>query len=303
MLDFHIQQQQNMNETSYRFKVGTFECTVARDGTHVYEQPASLLFGNAPQEQLKRALREHGIDLATWTEWPSPYPGLMVHTGDHRVLVDTGAGGSIPATGLLVPNLHAVGIAPDDIDTVILTHGHTDHLGGNVDDEGCPAFPNARYVMWKDEWEFWTADEPDLSSLPFPEPVIRRLITVAHDNLRPLRQRFDLVDHETEVVPGVHILATPGHTPGHVAVAISSRGEELLVVSDAMLHPIHLEQPGWYAAVDLAPEQALASRRRLLERAVATKALVHAFHFPWPGLGRVVQQGEAWQWRPVEAAG
>ena len=145
-----------MNATSYRFKIETFECIVVSDGTHAYEHPAPLLFANAPQEQLERALRGHGIDLATWTEWPSPYSCLVINTGDHQVLVDTGAGGSIPVTGLLIPNLRAAGIAPEDIDTVILTHGHADHLGGNVDDEGRPAFPNARYVMWRDEWEFWT---------------------------------------------------------------------------------------------------------------------------------------------------
>ena len=108
-----------MNATSYRFKIGTFECIVVSDGTHVYEQPAPLLFANAPQEQLERALREHGVDLATWTEWPSPYSCLVINTGDHQVLVDTGAGGSIPVTGLLIPNLRTAGIAPEDVDTVI----------------------------------------------------------------------------------------------------------------------------------------------------------------------------------------
>ncbi|UCC61458.1 MAG: MBL fold metallo-hydrolase, partial [Anaerolineae bacterium] len=265
-----------MDNKSYRFNVGTFECTVVSDGTHVYEHPAQVLFANAPQEQLERVLRAHGIDLATWTEWPSPYPGLVIDTGEHKVLVDTGAGGSIPVTGELISNMQAAGIAPEEIDTVILTHGHADHLGGNVDAEGQPVFLNARYVMWVDGWEFWTADEPDLSSLPFPEPLIQLLITVAHNNLRPLQDRFDLVDRETEVVPGVRILAAPGHTPGHSAVLASSGGEKLLCPSDVALHPIHIEQPGWYSPVDLAPEQALTSRRRLLQMAATEKALVHA---------------------------
>jgi glyoxylase-like metal-dependent hydrolase (beta-lactamase superfamily II) len=291
-----------MGETSYRFKLGAFECAVVTDGTHVYEHPGPLLFCNAPQDELEQVLREHGIDPASWAEWPSPYPGLVIDTGDHKVLVDTGAGGSLPGTGELLPNLRAAGIAPEGIDVVLLTHGHADHAGGCVTSEGEPAFPNARYVIWADEWRFWAADEPDLSALPFPEEIRQLLIRAAHKNLLPLEDRFDLVEREKEVVPGVRVLPAPGHTPGHMAVAISSGGEELLCPADAMLHPIHLERPDWYAGVDLAPQQALATRRQLLERAVAHKALVHVFHFPFPGLGRVVQRGKAWRWQPIAAA-
>ena len=292
-----------MSTERYRFKVGTFGCIVVSDGTHVYEHPAQLLFANAPEKNLERVLRRHGIDPAQWTEWASPYPGLVIDTGDHNVLIDTGAGGALPGTGELIPNLQAEGIEPGEIDTVILTHGHADHIGGNTDHEGHPAFPNARYVMWKDEWAFWAADEPDLSSMPFPEAIKELLITVAHDNLRALRDRFDLVECETEIVPGIHVLATPGHTPGHMAVIVSSGDEELVCVSDTALHLIHLEQPAWYAAVDLAPEQALASRRRLMERAAAGNALVQAFHFPFPGLGHILPQGEVWGWQPVATTG
>jgi glyoxylase-like metal-dependent hydrolase (beta-lactamase superfamily II) len=130
---------------------------------------------------------------------------------------------------------------------------------------------------------------------------VQLLIAVAHDNLRALEDRFDLVDGEDEIVPGIRVLASSGHTPGHLAVHISSNGENLLCISDAMFHSIHAEQPGWYAAVDLAPERALSARRNLLELAVTENALVHAFHFPWPGLGRVVSKGDAWQWLPIEA--
>jgi len=129
---------------------------------------------------------------------------------------------------------------------------------------------------------------------------LKILRTLALNNLLPIQGQLDLVDRETEIVPGIRAVAAPGHTPGHMALAISSGGEQLLVIADAVLHPIHLEQPEWYAVVDFIPEQAVATRRRLLNRAAAEKALVLAFHFPFPGLGHVVQKGEGWQWRPIE---
>jgi glyoxylase-like metal-dependent hydrolase (beta-lactamase superfamily II) len=291
-----------VNNKSYRFKVGTFECIVVSDGTFAYPHPAQIFFANAPKERLEQVLREHGLDPEQWEEYVSPYPSLVINTGQHRVLVDTGADGMAPTTGKLIPNLKAEGIAPEDIDTVILTHGHPDHIGGNLDSEGKPTFPNARYVMWKEEWEFWTS-EPDLAQMKVDEQIKQLLLTFARNNLPPIQAQLDLVDQETEIVPGIRTIPAAGHTPGHIAVAISSGDEQLLLISDAALHPIHLEQPDWYSVFDLAPEQALASKRRLVERATAEKALVQAFHFPFPGLGHVIPKGEAWQWQPIETAG
>jgi len=289
----------------YRFKVGAFECMAVSDGTLTYAPPtfpppATFLFANAPKERLEQALREHSIQPEQWLAWVSPYICVVVNTGEHLVLVDTGADGLDPSTGRLLQNLHAGGIAPGDIDTVILTHGHPDHIGGNTDAEGKPAFPNARYVMWKDEWDFWTSEQAELK---LDEHVKEVLLKFARKNLPPIEGQLDLVDHETEIVLGMRAVAAPGHTPGHMALAISSEGKQLLYISDAVLHPIHLEQPEWYAAVDFTPEQAVATRRQLLSRAVAEKALVLAFHFPFPGLGHIVQRGEGWQWQPIETRG
>jgi glyoxylase-like metal-dependent hydrolase (beta-lactamase superfamily II) len=126
------------------------------------------------------------------------------------------------------------------------------------------------------------------------------LVEIARRSLPPIQGQLELLDHETEIVPGIQAIATPGHTPGHIAVAISSGGEQLLCISDAAIHPIQLEQPACYAAVDLNPEQIATTKRRLFDRASTESALVFAFHFPSPGLGHIIQKGDAWQWQPIE---
>jgi len=295
-----------MSDERYRFNVGDFECFVVSDGTFAYPYPAKDVFinffVNAPRERLRQVLGRHNLDPDRWEQYISPYPCLVINAGQHTVLVDTGAGGLAPTTGKLIPNLRAEGIAPEDIDTVIITHGHPDHIGGNIDSEGKPAFPNARYVMWKKEWDFWIS-EPNLEELKIDEHGKEILVKVARDHILPIQDRIGLIGHETEIVPGIRAIAAPGHTPGHVAVAVISGSEQLLHISDTVLHPIHLEQPGWYSAVASAPEQVVATRRRLLNRAAAEKTLVLAFHFPFPGLGHVVQREEGWQWRPIRTIG
>jgi glyoxylase-like metal-dependent hydrolase (beta-lactamase superfamily II) len=284
-----------MNSEIYHFKVGSFECIAIMDGTHNYPYVPAW-FVNAPKERLEQVLREHNLDLE---QYISAYPSLVINTGQHRVLVDTGAGDMEPSTGRLIPNLKAQGITPGDIDTVILTHGHPDHIGGNTDSKGKPIFPNARFVMWKDEWDFWTS-APSLSELEVDEQIKQLLITFARNKLPPIQGQLDLIDHETTIVPGIRAVTASGHTPGHMAVAISSNDKELLCISDTVLHPIHLKQPDWYSVFDFTPEQTVTTRRRLFQQAATEKVLVHAFHFPFPGLGYVVEKGEAWQWRPVE---
>ena len=293
-----------MSNEIHSFKIGSFECTAVGDGTHTYAPPifpppASLLFVNAPGKRLEQVLSEHSLQAEKWAEWISPYICLVVDTGKHLVLVDTGADGLAPSTGRLLQNLRANGIRPEDIDTVILTHGHPDHIGGNTDAQGKVVFPNARYVICRDEWDFWMSEQAELK---FDEHSREVLLGYARKNLPPIQRQLDLVDYEMEVLPGIKTIAAPGHTPGHMALSIFSEDEQLLCLSDTVLHPVHLEQPDWYSAVDLDPGQVEATRRSILARAATEKALVHLFHFPFPGLGYVMRKGEAWQWLPVDTA-
>jgi len=281
-----------MSTESYRFKLGDFECVSISDGSHDY--PPQNFFANVPKDQIEELLRQRNLPTDHIT---TPYTYLFVNTGEHRALVDIGAGNLFPTTGRLVQNMKAAGIEPAQIDMVIITHAHPDHIGGTLDDEGNPVFPSARYYIWRDEWDFWFSKTAFAKA---PEIFVK----IARKNLEPIKERVSLLDHEFEILPGICVIAAPGHTPGHIVVSVSSGDEQLLYIGDTVLYPLHLEHPDWTPIYDILPEKAAASKRRIFNRAAAEKAWVIGQHFPpFPSLGHVIKKGEGWQWQPIETTG
>jgi glyoxylase-like metal-dependent hydrolase (beta-lactamase superfamily II) len=252
---------------------------------------ADFLFCNAPQQEVAQALQRHGLEA---DQLKSSWTCLLIDTGEKILLVDTGIGSGVPAGGTLVRQLAQEGYPAENIDLVFLTHGHGDHIGGCTDENGRLVFSRARYLMGKTEYEFWTSEE-NLSTLN--EGMAR----LARKNLPAIRDHVQLVEGGEEVLPGIQVVEAFGHTPGHMGLEIQSQGETLYQLADAALHEIHVEHPEWYAPVDMQPEQLVATRYKLLERAAASGAKVLFYHFDFPSIGYVLQDGDAWRWRAIVA--
>ncbi len=292
-----------MSYESYRVQVGAFDVLAVADGAIQY--PVDAVFAAAPRPEVDVALAQRGLSTVQLTV---PYTCLLIDTGEHKVLVDTGAGhladhaaGIFPGldhststSGHLTASLKAAGVNPGDIDTVIITHGHPDHLGGTVDDNGQLQFPNARYFMSRAEWEFWMSPNAEATMMP-------AMVHIARHNLDPIEDRVTLVEDGFEIVPGVRALDAAGHTVGHMGVVVESEGQRLIHLCDCCLHALQTEHPTWTAVFDADPARVVETRRRLFKLASDADMLVFFYHFPFPGLGRLVCDGESWRWQPLTA--
>ncbi|MCO5204308.1 MAG: MBL fold metallo-hydrolase [Anaerolineae bacterium] len=277
-----------MTQNSYTFTIGRFECMIINDGG--YAGTASALFAGAPEQALAHALAQHG---ETPDKLPATCSCLLVQSESQLILIDTGVGFLYSMEGRLVATMREKGFAPDDVDIVVLTHIHGDHIGGCINHNGELTFSNARFVMGGDEWHYWTSQE-SLQDAP------QWAADTAQQILPKLADRMRVIQGQNEIVRGIELIPAPGHTIGHVAVSISSDGDQLLYLSDTALHPIHLEYPDWTASVDQIPEQTIETRKQLFELAVREKALVTLFHFmPFPSLGYIRRLADRWQWEPA----
>jgi glyoxylase-like metal-dependent hydrolase (beta-lactamase superfamily II) len=270
-----------------KLSVGSIDCWLVSDGTNPY--PREALFSNAPLEELEPALRGH-LDRDGMV--PSTYHCLLLRSGDRLALVDSGLGdmgGPDAPTGKLPASLRDAGVAPDDLDVVVISHGHPDHIGGlTTDRDGTrvPTYRKARHHLWQSEWDFWTS--PAADELP-------EMMRGAAQMTFPVLEHAGLVEtitQETDVLPGVRVLPAPGHTPGHTVVAVTSGGEGLVSIADTVVHQLDFEHPEWLSAFDAIPNLTVQTRRRLLDQAARDGSPVVAFHV---GYGRVSQANGAYR--------
>lgn len=277
----------------YRFKLGAFEITVLSDGA--YTLPTRLLGTNVPREKVTAFLK---ANLLSPDERLSHVNIPLINTGKELVLVDVGGGMNwMPTAGKLTDNLRASGYEPEDVDKVIITHGHPDHIWGLIDEfEEAPRFPNAEYIIAADEWDFWTTEKA-MNTLP---EMFLGFAVGAKKNLSPVAEKTRRIKPGEEIINGIVSIPTPGHTPGHISLAIHSKGESLLVSADSVTHPfISFAHPGWWPRTDINAEMAEKSRRQILEMATMEKHMMLVYHVSFPGLGHVARDGSAYRWVPA----
>lgn len=261
-----------------------------------FPPPKTLLFKNAPEEELNKALRQHNIDPDNFSSWESDYTCLLIKTEKETLLVDTGLNDRTSNCGMLVSNLQSINIKPEDIDKILITHAHPDHINGIAHEDGSLVFPNADYIMGKREYQFWLEGEA-ASTLEGSMGEI--MLDFVSRNLEPVKDRITLIDDGEEILPGVSALLAPGHTPGLITILIESQGEKFLYFVDLLLHPIHCEHPEWSAAVDFDMNMTTQSRKKLLAMAAKENMLTMSFHFDFPGLGYVKEQKDSRVWERI----
>jgi glyoxylase-like metal-dependent hydrolase (beta-lactamase superfamily II) len=284
---------QTSSENFKKYKVGDIEVISLYDG--VWEKPHDENFIKGTNvEQTKAALKAAGL---TDAHVPIPFTVLAVNTGGQVVLIDSGTGGGQtggPKAGLLAQSMAAAGVEPKAVKTIVISHFHGDHvLGLMAKETNAQMFPDAEIVVPAAELKWWT--QP-VDAIPQPRRGLAQRLQASlatWKNVKP-------VDGEAEVAPGIRAIPAHGHTQGHTAHLIASGGKQLLATADATnIQALFVKNPEWQAAFDHVPEQAVETRKKLFERAIADKAMVAGYHWGLPNVGTIAKDGNGYAFVPA----
>ncbi|MBD8092546.1 MBL fold metallo-hydrolase [Pseudomonas fluorescens] len=276
----------------YALRVGEIEVLVVSDG--VLPLPTSTMSTNADPAARAAWFKEMflGPDAFDWA-----LNVLVVRSGEQTILVDAGLGGQFPGfprAGHFPRRLEAAGIDLGSVTDVVLTHMHMDHIGGLLVKEVKNRLrPDVRIHVAATEVEFWASPDFSLTSMPSPVPEVLR--ATATQFLDEFHSRLQTFEDEYEVAPGVVVKRTGGHTPGHSVVYVTSGGDRLTFAGDA-LFPVAFDHPDWHNGFEHDPEESVRVRVRLMQEAASTGELLVATHLPFPSVGRVVVDGDAFRW-------
>jgi glyoxylase-like metal-dependent hydrolase (beta-lactamase superfamily II) len=290
-------QQKTQVPGFYRMSLGNVEVTALYDGyTQLDPKILSGITAADIQGRLARTFQASSSGMQTAVN------AFLVHTGNRLVLVDVRAAGIFgPTLGSLRTNLQAAGYNPADVDTVLLTHLHPDHVAGLLTPEGKPLFPSADVRGAKEEADFWL-DEAIAAKAP---AEVQPFFKAARDAVAPYTASGRLKPFAAgeEVVPGIRAVAAFGHTPGHTGYLITSGDQSLLAWGDIIhSHAVQFAQPEVAIEFDSNKEQAVATRRKILGDAARDRLWIAGAHLPFPGIGHVRPDGTGYAWVRVEYA-
>ncbi len=280
--------------THYRFKVGDFEITTIFDGALAIPKVHPIFGKNQKIEDVQAYLAENHLPGDKMTISFTP---VIVNTGNEVVMFDCGYGEERRAKGAgkMAATLATAGFSPDQIDVVVLTHLHPDHVSGMMEN-GKAVFPNARYVTGDVEYNFWSKKEHLEST---NKGMVRRAKAV-HGNVVPLAEKIKFIKPGADVVTGVTSIEAFGHTPGHMIYNIESAGKRFVIFADTTNHYVaSLAKPDWHCVFDMDAEAAVKTRKKVLDMIATDKVASAGYHMPFPAVGYVEKKGSGYQWVPA----
>ncbi len=277
----------------YRAALGDLEITALYDG--YVDLGANLLLG-ASKADVQRLLARQFL---AGEKVQTAVNAYLINAGGKLILVDAGAAKAFgPTLGFVGEQLRAAGYAPEQVDVVLLTHLHADHVAGVLTPDGKPLFPNAEIHVAQTEADFWLSDENAAKAPKDFKPFFE----LARKSVAPYQAagKFKTFSGEADF-GGIKAVPSNGHTPGHTSYLVESKGQRLLILGDAVhSHAVQFAHPEVAIEFDADKKAAIAARKQLFAWAAKDKLLVSGMHLPFPGLGHVRAEGKGFAWVPVE---
>jgi glyoxylase-like metal-dependent hydrolase (beta-lactamase superfamily II) len=277
----------------YRLKVGDLEVTALNDGAGAFE-PHWLNGKKAMMAHVEESLHEdpHLLDVGN--------AGFLVNTGKQLILVDAGTGTwwGGGAFGRVADSLHSAGYSPEQVDLVLITHLHSDHIGGLTTKDGKRVFPNAEVYVAKVESDFWLSPEIAAKAPKDAQPFFESAQGISAPYIKA--GKWHTFSGSESIVEGVQLVSLHGHTPGHTGYEFTSRGQKILFWGDIIhVQVVQLGHPEVTAVFDIDPAAAAATRTQLLLTLARENVVIAGPHMSFPGLGRLRQEGKGYVWAPV----